>query len=63
MAQNAESRISFEVIVVLMSLNSFLEPIFSETRMRVPSERTTRSRGEMRKANGRAKHSIIKKAI
>ena len=38
--------------MVLMSLNSFLVPSFSETRILVPSDRTTRSRGETRKANG-----------
>lgn len=62
MAQNAESRISFDVMVILICLNSITVPIFSETRIRVPSERTTRSRGEMRKANGKAIHSMIKKA-
>lgn len=54
---------SLEVIVVLMSLNSCLERNFSETRIRVPSERTTRSRGDMRKAKGSARHSMIKKAM
>lgn len=62
MAQKADSRINFEVMVILICLNSILVPIFSDTRIRVPSERTTRSRGEMRKANGKAIHSIIRKA-
>lgn len=54
---------SFEVKVVLMSLTSIFVGSFSDMRMRVPSERTTRSRGEIRKANGRAMHSMIKNAI
>jgi hypothetical protein len=58
----AESRISFEVIVTLMSLNSCFDPSFSETKIRVPSERTTRSKGEIRKAKGKAKHSMIRNA-
>lgn len=53
---------SFEVMVVLIILNSVLVPSFSETRMRVPSDLTTRSSGEMRNANGSARHSIIMKA-
>lgn len=44
---------SFDDIVTLMSLNSCLVERDSETTIRVPSDRTTRSRGEMRKANGR----------
>jgi len=39
-------------MVVLMSLNSCFVPIFSETKIRVPSDRTTRSRGDIIKANG-----------
>jgi hypothetical protein len=50
-------------MVVLMSLNSVLVGSFSDMRIRVPSERTTRSSGEMRKAKGKAMHSMIKKAI
>jgi len=53
---------SFEVIVILICLISIMVPIFSETRMRVPSERTTLSRGDMRKASGKAMHSMIIKA-
>lgn len=53
---------SFDVIVILICLISIIVPIFSETRMRVPSERTTLSRGDMRKAKGNAMHSIIIKA-
>jgi hypothetical protein len=49
--------------VTLMSLNSFLVGNFSDTKMRVPSERTTRSRGEIRNANGRAIHSMIRNAM
>ena len=49
----AESRISFEVQVTLMSFISALVPSFSDTRILVPSDRTTRSRGEIKKANGK----------
>lgn len=62
MAQRAERRISLEVMVTLIILNSVLVESFSETRILVPSDRTTRSRGEMRNANGRAMHSMIKNA-
>lgn len=55
--------ISFEVIVTLIILNSVLVDSFSDTRILVPSDLTTRSRGEMRNANGRAMHSMIKKAM
>lgn len=62
MAQRAESNISFDVMVTLIILNSVFVESFSDTRMRVPSDLTTRSRGEMRNANGRAMHSMIKNA-
>ena len=39
-------------MVTFTSLSSVLVLSFSETRILVPSDRTTRSRGEMRKANG-----------
>lgn len=52
MAHAADRTIRLEVIVVLMSLNSCFVPIFSETKIRVPSDLTTRSRGEIIKANG-----------
>ncbi len=45
--------ISLDVMVTLISFSSFLVPSFSETRIFVPSDRTTFSRGAMRKANGR----------
>lgn len=49
--------ISFEVIVVRIRLNSSFVDSSSVTRMRVPSDRTTRSRGAIRKANGNLRHS------
>lgn len=52
MAHRADKTIRLEVIVVLMSLNSCFVPTFSETKIRVPSDRTTRSRGEIIRANG-----------
>ena len=42
-----------EVKVNLINLNSSRDLSFSETRIRVPSERTTCSSGESRKANGK----------
>jgi hypothetical protein len=63
MAQNAESRIRLEVIVLLINLNSVLVGSFSDMKMRVPSDLTTRSRGEMSSANGNAIHSMIRKAM
>jgi hypothetical protein len=54
---------SFDVIVTLIILNSVFVDNFSETRMRVPSDLTTRSRGEIRKANGSAMHSMMRKAM
>lgn len=46
-----------------MSLNSCFVLSFSETRIRVPSERTTRSKGEISKANGSLKRSVIFKCV
>ena len=54
---------SFDVMVTFMRLNSCLDDSFSDIKIRVPSDLTTRSSGEMRKANGKAIHSIIKKAM
>jgi hypothetical protein len=48
----AESIIKLEVIVLLICFSSILVERVSDTRMRVPSERTTFSRGVIRKANG-----------
>lgn len=63
MAQKADSRMSFDVMVTLIILNSALVDNFSDTRILVPSDLTTRPRGEMRSANGSAMHSMIKKAM
>lgn len=49
--------------MVLIILNSVLVDSFSDTRILVPSDLTTRSSGEIRKANGRAMHSMIRKAM
>ena len=57
-AHAADKTIKLEAMVVLMSLNSCFVPIFSETKIRVPSERTTRSRGEIIKANGNLESSV-----
>lgn len=54
---------SFEVIVNLIFFNSSFVPMGSDTRMRVPSERTTCSSGDIKNANGRAMDSMIKKAM
>lgn len=43
---------SLDMNVKPICLNSFLTVKASETRIRVPSERTTRSSGTTRKANG-----------
>jgi hypothetical protein len=50
-------------MVYLIFLNSFLVDNFSAMTIRVPSDRTTFSRGEMRSAKGRAIHSIMRKAM
>lgn len=47
-----ERRMSLEVYVKPIFFSSCFTVNASETRIRVPSERTTRSRGVMRKANG-----------
>ncbi len=53
MAQRADRRMSLDVMVNLIFLISSLVESFSDMTIFVPSDRTTFSRGEMRKAKGR----------
>jgi hypothetical protein len=55
--------INFEVIVDLIFLISCLVDNFSAMTIRVPSDRTTFSRGEIKRAKGRAIHSMIRNAM
>lgn len=50
---------SFEVMVYLIFLNSCLVESFSDMTILVPSDRTTLSRGEIKKAKGSLAPSVL----
>jgi hypothetical protein len=53
-----DKRISFEVAVILICLSSCFVLSVSETTILVPSDLTTRSRGDIRKAKGNLQRPV-----